>query len=268
MFVFLINCRSETENGKKTNILENNDKITIEKNEEKIKTEIQTEQNTSDSQIKNEIEIDSVVRNIFMVSNSPKLNNEKLNLNFQNISEIQFLNYKNSYDFKIIKEKLVQHDSVKFVIESNNKVYEFNNGFGNVVYPISDFYGFLVPLDSYVIGSGGSGIYNMFLLNKTTDSVINLIKHTDGNDNLPRISPDNKKLISFESDWVETYINMHYIENQTIISYRVHTNTKWNIDDIVWIDNKNLALKVCVNFKYSKKEQNCLRTEYLKAEIE
>ncbi|MFS4454827.1 SH3 domain-containing protein [Maribacter sp. 2304DJ31-5] len=216
---------------------------------------------------------DEIRSNLFMVSYNPKWKGMELKLSFSKISDTDFTSHKNNYDSKITKDSTVKQDSSFFAFKTSETLYKLYNNrtTGN---PRFDYFGYLEPLNSQIIGGGGDGIYEMFLVEMERDSVAHLFAFSDSNSDVPVISPDNSKLISFQSapgSDLESYIALYDIaENSLLKNYITYETSEWRINEIVWIDNKSIALKVYDNYRGKDKngEKKFENERYFKATME
>lgn len=266
LFLFT-NCGSETVDAK-TEV--KNSETVKAKNVELIgKAEIPIEDAKLQSSSHNIILTDSIIHNLHM-TDFPKFEQTEVVLEFETISEEEYVNYKAVYDKKIVVDNLIKFDSISFSFETAKSKYKLYTPNPLDAYVDYEYVGFLKPLNSYIIKGGGEESFSMFIVNKETDAIFNLDEY---NADCPLISPQNTKLIMHYYSPYETdrgnYINIFHINADAVVSgFQQYQTQKWQSYEILWINEFAIALKVCDEIKYVENgERKCIGIKYFKSNV-
>ena len=213
---------------------------------------------------------DSVIRNLHMVSQPSTFEVVQIELEFEPISEQEYLKSKSDYDKKIDLDNHIEFDSTSFSFKTSKskyRLYKPNPNDGHMDYK---YVGFLKPLNSYIITGGGQESFDMFLVNKDTDLTISLLEYDD---DCPLISPQHSKLLMHYYSPYEvdegSYITIFQInDDKTISGLQLFGTNEWQSEEIVWINEFTIALKVCEEIKHiGNGERECIGTKYLKSNM-
>lgn len=180
---------------------------------------------------------------------------EDLQLNFNPISESQFIHFKKISSLDI--------DTSCNGISSGKGFFQLTAAdttfiFGCEYYKNCQRYlGYYPVLDSYLIGVSGNEVSYNFLIEKSTSKGLELpLPYETGVSN-PIISSDGNSLLFYENvvyTSSEPYgelssivlldiSKMNELQDLHLNSYKSYYSSKWVIDDLVWIDNENMAIK-------------------------
>ena len=202
-------------------------------------------------------ENDTIVENtFFMEGNIPQMYLEhvdRISLQFVSISKKQFLNFKTHQpDSNYIFNSPI-YTSAPFTITTKKTEYKFRNT------PYDDEYryiGYVPEINSHIISECKWVCVNYLLDNETDEKMMLPCDFDSGVLGL-KISASKKQMLMYLSYDAANYAD-YYSHRAEIIFMQIGdakgfhklTNpkiciiTEWSIEDIVWIDEKSIALKV------------------------
>jgi len=206
--------------------------------------------------------------------------NNKLNLSIRKITKKEFLNYKSNYTNSIIKDSTIKaYPNKPFILKTDSLSYKFRCRDT----PCFSYEGYIKNLNSYVIGMLGPGIGEVFLVDKKTGNGMILTSPYDGSNFEPLLSKNNNKIIFYSScpegkNCSKYYNSASYIaiydikginDLSKIRSYRTFDTYDWVIDDLCWIDDNTIAIRIFDEIKFDKKGQDYKENlRYIKVKIE
>jgi hypothetical protein len=203
---------------------------------------------------------------------------EELKIDFDSITKSEFENYKDNYRQKVDTiSKTISRNENKFTLRASDTIFEFPSEIDRTFY----YGGYYPYLKSHLIKVAGAGICEMFLIDEQTETGVLLPAFYDGSCNQPTISPDNRFLMTYGTcpegkwcyDWYNQISTISIIDISKCTSITKLSKFKYiaindfAIEDIFWIDNNYIALKV-FDVKYGKNGRNYQKTiRYVKGQI-
>ena len=200
--------------------------------------------------------------------------NDLLNLSFSPISEQEFLKFKNNYDDQIVLDaSKVERPGFSFFLEIDNKVEEFPcpKDYNGCYY----YDGYLAPLELYLITVGHRDYAQTFALSRKSGERIPFYSPFDAAANSMLISKEEDQLLTFAVGAYDrsSFIGLYQIEQENddiyFSEFCEFQTDQWKIDELVWIDKNNFALKVYDEEAWSDEENTTVLkgAKYLKAKI-
>ena len=199
-----------------------------------------------------------IVENVFFregnISRMDLGHNNIMNIQFEPISKEQFLNLKahqpdSNYKFT----PPMGFVATPFTIETKNTYYKFSSD------PYGEerrYIGYVPEINSHII-SDCKWVCVNYLLDNQTDEKIILPSDFDGGVLGLKISASKKQLLMYSSHYGDNYADIYSHRAEIIFmqigdgkGFHKLTNPRiciimeWSIEDIVWIDNNSIALKV------------------------
>ena len=248
---------------------------------EREKLKIETLKDSSIIEQKNEPKI--TIENTQPISNSDisenvseeqmvKENQNKLKIKFTKIDSTDYFDFKKKYFNGITIDSTIVNEagsSFSLFVENEKKEFSCDIDYNNCNY----YKGFLKPLNKYILTYCGMGYCGTYLLDKRTGKQDYLESPFDSECEVPSLSKDENKLITFSSSVFdgETFIALYKknVETKKIDfkEYDSFYTLDWRIKEIIWIDNNLVALKVFDGYG-GKNGGKLINTKYLKGKIE
>lgn len=201
-----------------------------------------------------------------------KENKNKLKIKFTKIDSTDYFEYKQKYSNGITVDTTIVNEAGSFFtldVENAEKKFSCDIDYSNCNY----YKGFLNPLSKYIITYCRTGYCVTYLLDKKTGTQNYLESPFDSECEIPSLSKNENKLITFSSSVFdrESFIALYEknIETKKIDfkKYDSFYTTDWRIKEIIWIDNNSIALKIFEKYG-GKSGSELINTRYLKGEIE
>lgn len=234
---------------------------------------------------KNQKELDTVLvsNTIYKLFNDIRLKSDtlKLRIEFDSITQLEFKSYKEKNGQKPdTVSKLVSRNENSFSIRASDTLFEFSSKKS-----MSHFYGGFYPqINAQLIKVAGAGICEMFLIDQETAIGLSLPGFYDGSCSQPMISPNNNFLMTYGTcqggDYCFNYyehistisiINLKHVNSITELkTFRFIGINDFTIEDIFWIKNNFIVLKVFDEIAYDKygEDDHQKYISYLKGKIE
>lgn len=207
----------------------------------------------------NAIHNDSEWNNFFTDTSTQRMdieNADTIKFNFKPISEKQFLDFKahqtgSNYDLSIAREP--DDTTTVFTVKTKNTSYKFRDDRYGWQHRYA---GYIPEINSHIIITAKE-ICVEYLLDDDTDEKIQLPTNFDGGMLGILIPSTGKQMLLYASHYDDDYVNF-YSHRAEIILLRIgegkgwHKLTKpricpiydWSIEEIVWINDHSIALKV------------------------
>ena len=211
------------------------------------------------------------------------LTHKELKLSFKKINAQEFNAYKDLYRSKIEIDSTKEIDDMggTFLIDTSIGKIQFGCG-KNYERPCYHHLGYLIPLNSHIIGQWGESIFSIFLVDKNNVSRLDLLSEFDAGSGMPLVSPLHSKLLTYASTDLFTYENYYDIRSNIIIydlrninhlddiqNIWEYTTRKFEIIEAIWINENSLSLWVCDDRKNDQNGKTIYKNErYLKAVIQ
>jgi len=197
-----------------------------------------------------------------------------LNLEFDKISEQEFLEFKNNYDNKIVLDaSKVERPGFPFSLEIGNKIEEFpcpKDYIGCYYYG-----GYLTPLEIYLIQVGHRGYTESFAIHRKNGEQFPFYSPFDAAASSVLISKEEDQLMTFAVTAFDrvSFIGHYKIEQEGEDVYfselKEFQTDEWKINELVWMDKNTFALKVYDQEVWSNEANKTVlkAVKYLKAKI-
>ena len=184
-----------------------------------------------------------------------------LRLSFDTISENQFNSFKDLYS-PTIDTSTIAVGECPFQLEAADKVFIFKCPVGN----FHGYQGYYPTLDSYLIIASSNEDGTAFLIERSTAKGVDI-----GGSHLA-ISPNNNQMIIYESGVYTDESHMSLVDISELKQLsdlnsktsKTFYSDNWGIDQLVWIDNHHIALKITQNLNQPRRP---LKVKYLKVKI-
>jgi|GEM_PF-4949348 len=199
---------------------------------------------------------------------------ENLNLTFTTINEQEFLTYKNNYNDKILFDSTkIERPGFSFSLETDVGSKEFScpEDYNGCVY----YGGYLEPLQVYLIVIGYPEYATSFAVSRRDGGQFPFDSPFDEGANTVLLSKEEDQLLVLANQPFSrgAYIGLYQVKQQNNEVYffelRKFQTDRWSIEELVWIDSNNFALKVYDDRGYSEEEDTTVSkgVKYLKARI-
>lgn len=233
---------------------------------------------------RNQTAVDTVdvTYSIYELFSDIRLENETVELKivFDSITESNFNTYKEKYRRKSDTiSKLISRTENCFSIRASDTIFEFPSIMGR-----SHYYGGFYPqINAQLVKVAGAGICEMFLIDQKTAIGLSLPAFYDGSCNQPLISENNRFLMTYGTcpdgklcyDWYEqiSTISIVNISKSNSISnlntYRYIAINDFTIEEIFWVENDYIVLKVFDEIAFDDKGQDYKKNiRYLRGKVE
>jgi hypothetical protein len=177
-------------------------------------------------------------------------------LSFKTITEKDFLNFQATQKRKIQADTTIKPDSSGlFIVRTKRSYYELIGG-GDYSSSYS-YAGYIPAIRSHVIYHCGECACSSYLLDNEADVKMNLPCAYDAGPMGLLISPSNKRMLIYSSYDGSDYGNYYDFRSEFFIYqigkgggieglqlYRDFGTGDWSIEEIVWINDDSIALKV------------------------
>lgn len=204
---------------------------------------------------------------------------DTINLIFETISEREYTDYKlKSLGNGMHNNESMIDDSRYFTLTTPNNCYEFRSNGYNENY---QYLGHIHSIDCHVYYAYGLDAGFLYLLNDYTDEILALLSTFDSGVTGMISSADERTMVYYSSSerqkYSEYYSHRAEIticdvmkdgETKRIKSPQIFTTKDWSIEEISWIDNSTIALKVYNEVDWDKPIYQEKTFMYLKTKIQ
>lgn len=205
--------------------------------------------------------------------------NVELRIDFESISKSEFEIYKEKYRQEIdtISKTTTRKENC-FSIRAADTIFKFPSIIGRNHY----YGGFYPKLNCHLVRVAGEGICEMFLIDQKTATGLALPAFYDGSCNQPRISNDNRFLLTYGTcpegkgcfNYYEHVSTISIIDLKNINSITELKNFRFigindfAIEDIFWTENNFIVLKVFDEIAFDENGQDYRKNiRYIKGKV-
>ncbi len=184
-------------------------------------------------------------------------NSNSIQLKFETITKKQFLDYKllnySSLDTNT-KGIRIDENSFQLIAADTNFIFRCED-----YYYCPHYHGYYPGIDSYLIGISGNEVYDTYLIERSTSNILALLEFYDVGNLDPIISPNGNYMLFSGTcqycDDLDDYgslstldfvdiSQLNQLEDLRQIPTKEFSTKDWLIEEILWIDNSHIALKV------------------------
>lgn len=203
---------------------------------------------------------------------SEKENINDLNLKFIKIDATDYYNYKKKYSNGVEIDSTIVNkpdNSFKLIVKNKERVFSCGVNYNNCTY----YKGYLKALNRYILTFCGEGYCGTYLLDRKTGIKNYLQSPFDSECETPSLSKDQNTLISFassvfnKSSFIALYKKNIKTQEMNFNEFSSFKTSNWRIDEIIWIDNNSIALKVYDKYGGIRGDK-LINIRYLKGIIE
>ncbi len=191
--------------------------------------------------------------------------NRGLQLTFDTLTENSFNHFKEKYKPRVDTSfnRVVSLDDCSFQLIAADTAFVFQCIYG---FPSYNFLGYFPDLKSYLVMAEGYEHWQAFLIDSVTAKGLPIFGS-------PVVSPNRDLMLTYETDGYtgDSYISLvdisefHQLQDLNSKQALGFFTEDWGIDELVWIDNSKIALKITVGHNEPRKPEKVV---YLKAKIE
>lgn len=198
---------------------------------------------------------------------------------YNTITQEQFLHYKikskQKSKFKT-DTTITENSDGSFTLKTDSSYYEFSGNPNSI--NTFKYIGTIPVINSHIIGYWGESIYEIYLLDIEKDIKMKIPSSYDSGPHDLLISPTGRQMIVFSTYDSPEYFD-YYSQRSELFLFTIEkgnglkgiklsryvTNNEWSIEEVIWINDKSIALKVYRESRSS--DESKINYIYLKAKI-